>query len=255
VVRSPSLQTGRADLPHPAFRLVDLHWRGSAHSAVPKDALRRSVSTKSIALGCVQHWLALTGTRAGSSSVFLFGIFPPSCVPFAPRELLRFFATTDALTSSWAALRPRRGMNSVLPKPISLIPVLGFQTILSPTICGLSEGRGGLLHAALRLPESFALRDRLRPSLAGSPAAADRIEFTLSVCLDGRCYGLAVFVPLLSTSCCHDAVTVRYRTLLQRTEADFHHSNRAPFQAHERGLQAASTCECLGLNVCRSASE
>ncbi len=49
---------------------------------------------------------------------------------------------------------------------------------------------------------------------------------------DNLCYGLVVLVPLLSTSHRWDAVTVRYRTVLHRTEADFHHSGFLPSQAH-----------------------
>ncbi|MGO8700595.1 MAG: hypothetical protein ACLQVY_23135, partial [Limisphaerales bacterium] len=55
----------------------------------------------------------------------------------------------------------------------------------------------------------FTLRDRLRLCSAGSPTNADQIEFTLPAIPGGRCYGLALLVPLLSTPCCHDAVTVR----------------------------------------------
>jgi len=132
-------------------------------------------------------------------------------------------------------------MNSVAPKPISLITVLSLPAILSPTISGLSVGSGGLLQAALRMPEGLALRDRLRSALAGSPIATDRIEFTLFIFIDEPRYGLAVLVPLLSTPCFHDAVTVQYRTILHRTEADFHRFDLTPSQAHERGVYAAST--------------
>ena len=125
------------------------------------------------------------------------------------------------------------------PKPISLIDVFGLPAIPSPTICGVSEGGGGFLQAAPRMPEGFTLRDRLRTALAGSPISTDRIEFTLFVYTDERRYGLAVLVPLLSTPCFHDAVTVRYHTILHRTGADFHRSNQTPSQAHERGLQSA----------------
>jgi len=38
------------------------------------------------------------------------------------------------------------------------------------------------------------------------------------------------FVPLFHPHCC-DAVTVRYRTILHRTEADFHRSIFLPSQA------------------------
>ena len=122
------------------------------------------------------------------------------------------------------------------PKPISLIAVSGLPTIPSPTISGVSEGGGGFLQAALRMPEGFALRDRLRTALAGSPISTDRIEFTLFVYTDERRYGLAVLVPLLSTPCFHDAVTVQYRTILHRTETDLHRFDHTPSQAHERGL-------------------
>jgi hypothetical protein len=81
-------------------------------------------------------------------------------------------------------------------------------------------------------------RDRLRQSLEDSPTHADRIEFTVAACLVSRCYGLVVLFPLLATSHCWDAVTVRYRTILHRTETDFHRSIFLPAQAHERAFQA-----------------
>jgi hypothetical protein len=77
--------------------------------------------------------------------------------------------------------------------------------------------------------------DRLRHSPEDSPIHADRIEFTATVRPNRLCYGLVVLVPLLSTTGCHEAVTVRYRTLLHRTEADFHRSIPSPSQAHEFG--------------------
>jgi hypothetical protein len=123
-------------------------------------------------------------------------------------------------------------MNAISPSPVSLFAASGFPAIPSPTICGVLAGRGGFLHAAPPLPEGFTLHDRLRLSYAGSPTDADRIEFTLPAIAGGRCYGLAVLVPLLSTPCCHDAVTVRYLTILHRMEVNFHHFNRTPSQAH-----------------------
>src|SRR5215218_9291567 len=54
----------------------------------PKMSFRRLVTAKPIALGCFHHRLALAGTRVGLSSIFRTFIFPPSCVPFAPRSLL-----------------------------------------------------------------------------------------------------------------------------------------------------------------------
>ena len=88
---------------------------------------------------------------------------------------------------------------------------------------------------------AYRPRYRLRLSLADSPNHADRIEFTVTAHWGHLCYGLVVLVPLLSTSCYHDAVTVRYRTALHRTEADFHRPVPTPSQAHERGIYAAST--------------
>src|SRR6185436_6013754 len=75
--------------------------------------------------------------------------------------------------------------------------------------------------------------DRLHLSLEGSPVHANRIEFTATSHTGRLCYGLVVLVPLLSTPHYCDAVTVRYRTVLHRTGADFHRSIPSPSQAHE----------------------
>jgi len=48
-------------------------------------------------------------------------------------------------------------------------------------------------------------------------------------------YGLVVLVTLLSTSHYCDAVTLQYPTTLHRRRADFHRSDPALSQAHERG--------------------
>src|SRR5437899_6148071 len=163
--------------------------------------------------------------------------------------ITRFFATTGALTSSWAVLRPPRGMNSVVPKPISLITVFGLPAIPSPTICGVSEGGGGFLQAAPRMPEGFALCDRLRTALAGSPISTDRIEFTLFIFIDERRYGLAVLVPLLSTPCFHDAVTVQYRTIFSPRR-----SGLAPLHPNTisgaRARPSRSLCSASRRTVC-----
>ena len=126
-------------------------------------------------------------------------------------------------------------MNSAWPRRVSLITALGLPTILSPTI--------GVWSGDARMPVGFAHRDRLRLSLADSPLHADRIEFT-SLSSSGPCYGLVVLSPLLSTSHRCDAVTVRYRTALHRTETDFHRSIPSPSQAHERGRPRAQRCDC-----------
>jgi hypothetical protein len=89
------------------------------------------------------------------------------------------------------------------------------------------------------MPVGFAHRDRLRLSLADSPTHTDRIEFTATVPPDSLCYGLVVLSPLLPTPPRGDAVTVRYRTILHRTEADFHGSIPTSSQAHEGGQSPA----------------
>jgi len=153
--------------------------------------------------------------------------------PLRSTVITRFLATMNALTPCRAVLRLMGlSMNAVRPCTVSLLTASGFPTVPSPTICGVLAGRGGFLQAAPPLPEGFALHDRLRLSYAGSPTAADRIEFTLPAIAGGRCYGLAVLVPLLSTPRCRDAVTVQYLTILHRMEANFHHFNRTPSQAH-----------------------
>jgi hypothetical protein len=66
---------------------------------------------------------------------------------------------------------------------------------------------------------------------------------------DNLCYGLVVLVPLLSTSHCWDAVTVRYRTILHRTEADFHRSVFLPSQAHDFAPDGAG--DYLEVVICK----
>ena len=239
--RHPSLRTGRADFPHPALQLMGSR-RGRARSSrgpqggFPFDSIIQVICAR---LTPLRH------SPCGHSQRFVFcrlvgrpSIFLPT---LRSTVVTRFFATMGALTSSRAVLRPSTGMNSVIPKPISLITLLSLPAVPSPTICGVSEGGGGFLHSAPRMPEGFALRDRLRTALAGSPISTDRIEFTLFIYADKRRYGPVVLVPLLSTPCCHDAVTVRYRTILHRTEADSHRFDPTPSQAHERGCLSRST--------------
>ena len=116
-------------------------------------------------------------------------------------------------------------MNAACPRRVSLIIASGLPAIPSPTICGSA----GTVPAVAGLSR----RDRLRLALADSPNLADRIEFTATIRSDSLCYGLVVLSPLLSTPHCCDAVTVRYRTALHRTETDSHRSIPSPSQAHE----------------------
>src|SRR5712692_8195442 len=86
-------------------------------------------------------------------------------------------------------------------------------------------------------PTGFVFRSQTRPS---TPTESSSLRRPIR----GRlCYGLVVLVALLSTPDCSDAVTVRYRTVHHRTEADFHRPIPSPSQAHERRLQAAASAD------------
>ena len=163
----------------------------------------------------------------GHSRWFSFPSFCPSHfhlpASLGSTVVTRFAATTDALTpagqahglSARFALRIQR---------VSLVSSLRLPAIPSPTISAPTGDHP--------VASGSSRRDRLRLLLADSPSHADRIEFTATAHTDCLCYGLVVLVPLLSTPCCHDAVTVRYRTILHRTEADFHRPIPTPSQAH-----------------------
>ena len=118
-------------------------------------------------------------------------------------------------------------MNSACPRRVSLITAIGTAGHSVSNHLRVDRGSPGCQRV-------YPRRDRLRLSLADSPTHADRIEFTAAAFLVSLCYGLVVLVPLLSTSHCYDAVTVRYRTASLRTGADFHRSIPPPSQAHER---------------------
>ena len=122
-------------------------------------------------------------------------------------------------------------MNSACPRRVSLITAIGTAGHSVSNHLRVDRGSPGCQRV-------YPRRDRLRLSLADSPTHADRIEFTAAACLGSLCYGLVVLVPLLPTSHCWDAVTVRYRTILHRTETDFHRSIFPPSQAHERRASA-----------------
>ena len=132
-------------------------------------------------------------------------------------------------------------MNAACPRRVSLIIALGLPTIPSPTICVLSR--------TVPAVAGIARRFRLRLSLADSPTHADRIEFT---CLGSSrpCYGLVVLSPLLSTPHRCDAVTVRYRTALHRTETDSHRSIPSPSQAHERRSETGLNLPLVAHGFC-----
>jgi len=146
-------------------------------------------------------------------------------------------------------------MNTACPRRVSLISALGLPTILSPTISATTGDRPVVRRfssSPIARSTGFASRSKARPSTpteSSSPRLHPR----------SLCYGLVVLVPLLSTSCCHDAVTVQYPTTLRRRGADSHRSGPAPSQAHERrfptGLGREAGCKpaLRGLRLCRAA--
>lgn len=74
---------------------------------------------------------------------------------------------------------------------------------------------------------------RLRHDIAGSSCGTDRTSSLCPPSKENRRYGLVVPFPLLSTACRHTAVKVPYPSAsLSLGSADFHHSQRAPSQAH-----------------------
>ena len=138
----------------------------------------------------------------------------------------RFPATTDALTPTGPFVAASRG---------SLIHVTRTSDPSSSNHRRFSASRVHSLSAGSSI--SFGLRLDAR-RLAKT---ADRIEFTVSACLGGLCYGLAVCFPWLSTRGSRpDAITFSYWPYSVGQVRDSHPAVRVRSQAHERGLQSAS---------------
>ena len=191
----------------------------------PRMSARLSVPAKSYALGKFHRWLALAGTLAG---FFLCPVFRLTSfhLPASLRStvITRFNATTDALSPAGRLFGRARHEHRLTPTGL-------------PDYCKRTSHHSVSNHRRVvrGLPgcqRICARPDRLRLSLADSPTHADRIEFTAMTFHGHLCYGLVVLVPLLPTPHCCDAVTVRYRTILHRTGADFHCSLLLPSQAH-----------------------
>jgi hypothetical protein len=146
--RSPSLQTGRAVLPHPAFRLVgSLSRRSALFARSPRMAVRRSVPAKSIALGEFHHWLALAGTRVGLSSGILSFIRPPSCPPWLHGHypLRSYYGDSDSCPA----------LSSI--GQVSLITKCAFPDIPSPTTPCAPVFRPYFLFRADLAPDSLCV--------------------------------------------------------------------------------------------------
>ena len=133
----------------------------------------------------------------------------------------RFPATTDALTPTGPFVAASRGslIHVTRTADHSISNHLRFSTSRVHSL-----GAGSTILFGLRL---YARR------LAKT---ADRIEFTVSACLGGLCYGLVVRFPLLSTRGSRpDAVTFRYWPYSVGQVRDFHPAVPVRSQAHERG--------------------
>src|SRR6266852_923834 len=119
---------------------------------------------------------------------------------------------------------------------------MGLRSIPSPTI-GAIAGDRPAASGFTPAPTGFVFRSQTRPS---TPTESSSLRRPIR----GRLrYGLVVLVALLSTPDCSDAVTVRYRTVHLRTEADFHRPIPSPSQAHERdrlGRTRRRLAESLG---------
>ncbi len=119
---------------------------------------------------------AVPATIAGLSSLFRFITHPLSCVPWLHGRypFPRYYGRSDS-DDGGSSARGGHEHRSV-PSSVSLIAVRGLLAILSPTIRGMT----GVVPVARRFGLGvLSPADRLRLSLADSPIAADRIEFTL----------------------------------------------------------------------------
>ena len=181
--------------------------------------------------------IARAGTSVGWSSVILFFFLPPSCVPWlhARYALPRYYGRSD---SCRAVLRAAAAMNAGLP-PTGLPAYFAYTSCHSvsnhPTVMSRPFLRSlfpsarvhcpaGLLRQQRRGSSHYGkpgLRDGLRSAVAGS---SHRLAESSSRCSSTMilCYGLAVHLRQLPTSCRHDAVAFGYRPVILRPDGDFH---------------------------------
>jgi len=219
----PPSQTGRADLPHPAFR----------SAAVADGLLSPLPAVVRWPGGSSPHRRAqpygTTSALARWPSLALW-----HCLPTSLRSTVvtRFFATTDALTPAEPFVAPCRG---------SLIHVTRTSHHSVSNHRRLSTRRVPLPQ---RWPHYFV---RASPCARRLARTTDRIEFTLAAPFDGPCYGLVVHFQLLSTRGCRpDAVTFSYWPYSVGQVRDSHPAVPVRSQAHERGIYSAAIVELLG---------
>ena len=114
------------------------------------------------------HWsrassacIGVAATLVDFPSLFCSIAHPLSCVPWLHGRypLPRYYGRSD---SHRAALRAC-AMNTACPRRVSLIPLLGLPTILSPTISATTEDRPAASGFA-PAPTGFATRSKARPS-------------------------------------------------------------------------------------------
>ena len=156
---SPSLRTGRADLPHPALQSVVLPPRGVMSDARDRGRPHRGFGGKPhprervITMGNsqrasarprrrrVEHPTGSARRHWGRGVCSLPRCSPSTFLrPLAPGPLRPFFATMDALTPARSVLAVLglfpAATRSAPHEQVSLIPTLGLPTIPSPTTCG-----------------------------------------------------------------------------------------------------------------------
>jgi hypothetical protein len=150
--------------------------------------------------------------------------------PFAPRELLRFIATTSALTPAQAALwLLGAGTPSFTPRRSPSVTHTSLAAIPSPTTVRLHVVAFARYPSARRMPG--LARVRLRLCRAGSSSAPGRIAFVS--------YGLVHHLRLLPTSPCDDAVTVDFQAGERVPGEDSHLSGCVRLEAHATAAWAA----------------
>ena len=236
---SPSLRTGRADLPHPALQSVVLPPRGVMSDARDRGRPHRGFGGKPhplervITMGNsqrasarprrrrVEHPTGSARRHWGRGVCSLPRCSPSTFLrPLAPGPLRPFFATMDALTPARSVLAVLglfpAATRSAPHEQVSLIPTLGLPTIPSPTTCGrfvsprhvTCRRIGPRPHPHGTPPNG---NSGLRHSLAGSPRRAGRIEFV--ILRTGRSPPAALHLVLRRRSCSRLQVTLTWRGL------------------------------------------
>src|SRR5207253_4275554 len=174
-----------------------------------------------------------------------------SLQPLALRTLLRFAATTDALTPAGRLLGPCGQEHRSGPGGSPCLSRPHFQPFCpqpphrpNHDICARSRslsvrGRRPLDRVpGQRLKDCFLPGSwrGLRSALTGSPVGVAVSGLRCVMSSMSRCYGRVVHLRQLSTSCCHNAVAFGYRRVNVPPDGDLHPAVCSPSQAHEPRL-------------------